>query len=313
MALRTALATALLVILAGCGDDPSPVADDPADRSSGEQRQRDKQRAGDDPSGSESAGTDNASTTVAVYYVGDTERAGPRLYREFRRLPGEDALTTAVNAALGTGPDGGPLAPLDPDYRSAWPSLVTAETSQQGGTVTIDLGGDPESDLRDRPPGMSADEARAAVQQLVYTAQAAVQSREPVQLRLSGEPTDRVLGVPTTRPVSNGSMLEVLSHVNLTTPEEGAPIEQDQLEVSGVGNSFEANLGWELRQGDRVVEDGFTTMSGWMGDKLFPFEFTVDVADLEPGDYTLWVTTDDPTGGTEGVGAMTDDKVFTIR
>ena len=49
-----------------------------------------------------------------------------------------------------------------------------------------------------------------------------------------------------------------------------------------------------------------------MEDKLFPFETTVDVSRLEPGSYTFWVTTDDPTGGTEGSGAMTDDREFTV-
>ena len=36
------------------------------------------------------------------------------------------------------------------------------------------------------------------------------------------------------------------------------------------------------------------------------------MSDLEAGDYTIWATTDDPTGGTEGAGAMTDSKEFTI-
>jgi hypothetical protein len=83
--------------------------------------------------------------------------------------------------------------------------------------------------------------------------------------------------------------------------------------VSGVGNSFEASVGWEVRQGDQRVLDGYVTMAGWMEPKLFPFEVEVDVAGLAPGDYTFWVTTDDPTGGTEGIGAMTDDKDFTIE
>ena len=108
-------------------------------------------------------------------------------------------------------------------------------------------------------------------------------------------------------------MLQVLNHVSLTSPEQGATVSDDQLRVSGVGNSLEANLGWEIRRGDEVVKDGFATMEGWMADKLFPFEVTVDVADLVPGDYTFWVTTDDPTGGTEGIGAMTDDPTFRVE
>jgi hypothetical protein len=99
--------------------------------------------------------------------------------------------------------------------------------------------------------------------------------------------------------------------VSLTSPEQGSSV-GDTLRVTGVGNSFEATLGWEIRQGDRVVDDGFAT-AGWRADRLHPFETSVDVSGLESGSYTLWVTTDDPTGGTEGSGAMTDDKDFTIR
>ncbi len=84
------------------------------------------------------------------------------------------------------------------------------------------------------------------------------------------------------------------------------------MEISGVGNSFEANVRWEIRHGDEVVLDGFATMAGWMEPKLFPFETTADISDLAPGDYTLWATTDDPSGGTEGIGAMIDDKDFTV-
>ena len=107
--------------------------------------------------------------------------------------------------------------------------------------------------------------------------------------------------------------LDVLSHVSLTSPEEGGTVDDGSLEVSGVGSSFEANLGWEVRRGDDVVLDGYATLEGWMEEKLFPFETSVDVSGLEPGDYTFWVTTDDPTGGTEGIGAMTDDRSFTIE
>lgn len=294
---RTALAAGLLVLLAGCADDPAPVAEDPAERPSATKSPR-----GDRGGTASETPEAEASRTAAVYYVadaGDDGRAGPRLFREFRRGPA-DPLVAAVQL-LGE-------APVDPDYRTLWEpgQLVSATASDEVLTVQVD------TSVRTRPDGMSAAEAEAAVQQVVYTAQAAVQARTPVKFVTEEGPTDRVLGVPTARPVRNGSMLQVLSHVNLTSPEQGAAVTGDELVVSGVGNSFEASVGWELRQGDRVVDRGFATMAGWMEDKLFPFEVTVDVSDLAPGDYTLWVTTDDPSGGTEGFGAMTDDKDFTV-
>ncbi|QZY30265.1 Gmad2 immunoglobulin-like domain-containing protein [Nocardioides coralli] len=295
MTLRTTVAAALLVLLAGCAEDPTPVAEDPADRTPAGQEPDDSPVA--DPSGSEDAAPEER--TAAVYYIGDTERAGPRLYREFQRAAGEP-LEAAVTLLQST--------PLDPDYRTAWQEAELRSASYDGEVVSVVV--DPTA--RNRPEGMSQAEARAAVEQVIYTVQAAVQERAPVQFRTTDNPIDQVFGVPTSEPLAQGSMLRVLSHVSITTPEQGAVVDGGTLEVTGVGNSFEANLGWEVRRGDAVVKEGFATMAGWMGDRLFPFEVEVDVSDLAPGDYTIWVTTDDPTGGTEGVGAMTDDKKFRV-
>lgn len=299
--LRPALAAAVAVlalVLAGCSAD-EPVATDPADEPSTSQREDPSTEPSGDPEPSADESSDEGTTTAA-YFIGDTERAGPRLYREFQRASGEP-LEAAV-AVLTAGP-------LDPDYRSAWSGgqLVSATYDNDVISVVVD------PSVRTRPGGMSKAEASAAVEQVIYSVQAAVQERAPVQFRTTDNPIDMVFGVPTAEPLANGPMLDVLSHVNLTSPEQGAVVDGDTLSVTGVGNSFEANVGWELRQGDKVVKDGFATMEGWMEPKLFPFEVDVDVSDLPPGEYTLWVTTDDPTGGTEGIGAMTDDKDFTLE
>lgn len=298
--LRTAALplAALLLLLVGCSDDDLVAGDPEPTRATD----------GAEPTPSEPTDPTTASPTedgggertVAVYYVGDTERAGPRLYREFQRGQG-DALTAGVAALTGT--------PLDGDYRTMWDAGQITSASYEG--EIIDVVVDPA--VRQRPGGMSAAEARAAVEQVIYTLQAAVQERAPVQFRTADNPIDRVFGVATSEPLANAPMLDVLSHLNLTSPEQGSTVDDGVLEISGVGNSFEANVGWEIRRGDEVVLDGFATMAGWMEPKLFPFETTADVSDLPPGDYTLWATTDDPTGGTEGIGAMTDDKDFTIE
>jgi hypothetical protein len=287
----------LALTLAGCSD-ADPVAEDPAESPSAtEEPESPAPEETTDPEETES--TDEPETTAAGYFIGDTERAGPRLYREFQRASGEP-LDAAVAVLTG--------GPLDPDYRTAWHGgrLVSASYDGEVISVVVDPG------VRTRPGGMSKAEASAAVEQVVYTMQAAVQERAPVQFRTSDNPIDMVFGVPTSEPIVNGPLLDVLSHVNLTTPEQGAVVDGDTLTASGVGNSFEANLRWEIRQGDTTVDHGFATMAGWMGEKLFPFEVEVDVSGLAPGEYTFWVTTDDPSGG-EGIGAMTDDREFTIE
>jgi hypothetical protein len=272
--------------------EPEPdEAEDTATESPGETQS---------PSPSETSSPGAPETALGIYYVGDTERAGPRLYREFRRGPGSpDGALDLLQAA-----------PSDPDYRTLWPEGSLESATTEGDTVVVSLG---DASLRDRPDGMSEAEADAAVEQVIWTMQAAVQDRAPVQFRLDGNPIDQVYGVPTAEPLAEGPVLEVLSHLNITTPEQGATIGGDTIRLEGRGNSFEANVGWELRRGDEVVKQGFATMDGWMEEKLFPFSTTIEVGDLPPGDYTVFATTDDPTGGTEGIGAMTDTKDVTIQ
>jgi hypothetical protein len=117
-----------------------------------------------------------------------------------------------------------------------------------------------------------------------------------VQFTLNGNPIDQVLGVPTSEPLANAPILETLSRVNLTTPEEGQEV-TDTLEVEGVSNSFEANVAWRLEDASGTeVDSGAITALGYMAEKLFPFHDSLDVSSLDPGTYTFIVSTDDPSG-----------------
>ncbi len=161
-----------------------------------------------------------------------------------------------------------------------------------------------------RPAGMSRAEARIAVQSLVYTLQGVVQARAKlVAYSPDGEPTS-LLGIDTSKGLKNAPQLAVLSLINVTTPEEGATV-SGSFTATGVGSSFEATIPWEVRQGDEVVQQGFTTAEGWMG-KLFPWQAEVDVSELAPGEYTFAALTDDPSGG-EGFGPSEDTKTITVE
>ena len=292
---------AVLLLLGACSDQ-TPVADDGPTR--GADRGDQTPSEGVDSETPSETPTDDeggeAERTVAIYYVGDTERAGPRLYREFQRGEGEP-LAAGVAALTGT--------PLDGDYRTMWQGGQITDASYDGEIINVVV----DSTVRQRPGGMSAAEARAAIEQVVYTTQAAVQERAPVQFRTADNPIDQVFGVPTSEPLANGQLLDVLSHMSLTTPEQGAVVTGDTLRASGVGNGFEATVAWRILRRDEVIDEGAGIMDGWMEPKLFPWELEIDVSDLAAGAYTFWVSTDDPTGGTEGIGAMTDDKDFTVR
>ncbi|MDO7867182.1 Gmad2 immunoglobulin-like domain-containing protein [Nocardioides jiangxiensis] len=254
------------------------------------------------------------TVTVPVYLAGDTP-AGVRLYREFQRttIPEGGDLNEKVGAALTAAIAG---HALDRDHRTLWPEgtePVTVVAVRNDG-ISISLAG--ASTLHDRPAGMSAQEASLAVEQLIYTAQAAAgQGRLPVQLLLDEKHTDTILGVPTAEPLSNGPVLDTLSHVNISSPAEGDEVTGDTLRVTGVANSFEANVVVKLQryEGTYVAFQEPVTAEGWMGEKLFPFSGSFDISKLEPGKYVLTATTDDPSGGAEGPGAYTDSKVITVR
>ena len=102
----------------------------------------------------------------------------------------------------------------------------------------------------------------------------------------------------------------MLNQVQINDPVEGQEV-SGSFWARGAADSFEANVPWEIRQGDEVVKSGFATAEGWM-DKLYPWRADVDVSDLAPGDYTFVARTDDPSDG-EGGGPHVDTRTITVR
>lgn len=292
----TAATVAAVTVLSGDGTTDEPGFAGPTAATNGKTSEGQSPAASKEPSPSESAAPETA--TVPVYYLGETTR-GPRLYREFHRveLVNDDPVSTAVFEAVAVTPD-------DPDYRTPWPGGTTAATvvSPPADVITVDVRG---PGLRDRPADLTAEEAELAIEQLVYTAQAAHQSRSPVQLLLDGNRTDTLLGVPVSEPLAQGAAEDVLAQVWIIDPAEGAEVTAP-FEVSGLAAAFEANVVWELRDGSKVVKKGFTTARACC--KMEPYSFEVSAP---PGEYTLIVTDSDPSGG-EGFGPWEDTKRITV-
>lgn len=247
--------------------------------------------------------------TVPVYYVGDTSR-GPRLFREFHRVQsnGPDPVTPALNEAVGT-------QPVDGDYRTDWPAGTSVDHTTLDGTDGTDGTGadgvitifveNPQTNLHDRPADITPEEAALAIEQLIYTAQGAAQTRAPVQFMLDGGRTDTLLGVPTSEPLAQGDPTDVQALVWIIDPAEGDDV-RSPFKVSGLANAFEANVQWELMRGDTVVDSGFTTAQEAF--TLAPYAFTVDAP---AGDYTLVVHDSDPSDG-EGFAPWQDTKNITV-
>jgi immunoglobulin-like protein involved in spore germination len=165
-------------------------------------------------------------------------------------------------------------------------------------------------DWADAPGDMTKEQAKLAVQQLVYTVQGVQQARVPVLVQNGADPV-ALFGIDTSGGLKAAKPLDVLAFMNVTTPEEGAKV-SGSFTAEGVGSSFEATVLWEVRDGSgTAVLDGFTTAEGWI-DKLYPWTAEVDVSSLAPGTYTFAALTDDPSDG-EGGGPTEDTKTITVQ
>jgi Immunoglobulin-like domain of bacterial spore germination len=299
LAVLASVALTGLSVLAGCADE-EPQADDPnpVDTSSSSPSE-----PTEDPtsSGSPSSSGSPEMVTVPVYFVADTP-IGTRLFREFRQVESDNPLAEAV--ALMTAGDA-----LDPDYSSLYDGagFEDAGYSEAGQVLVARVADD---SLAERPEGMTAREAKLAVQQLVHTMQGVQGERLPVIIQDANGPTT-LFGLDSSEGFTAAKQLDVLGFVNVTSPEEGATV-ADTFKASGVASSFEATVPWEVRDGSgAMVVEGFATAEGWVG-RLYPWETEVDVSALEPGTYTFVAMTDDPSDG-EGAGPTEDTKTIVVE
>ncbi len=293
----------------GAGQGPGPRSSAPVATATA----TDSQATPSSPSTSSPSLTTGAQA-YAVYYVGADAAGKPVLYREFHRGPhlptaepggnGKDVLTEAVHDAMAT-------SPLDADYRTPWADLAkldhaSYDSTGAGYTLQIALRN---TGIAQRPTSMTAAEARAAVQQLVYTAQAAIGKRDPVVFtigRRANGPTT-LLGVDITQPISNGPVMKTLSLVNISSPNEGDTA-SGLLKVTGVNNAFEGNSVVYLQRNGRKYLVSHAT-GGQGGNKLYPWTVTLDTSKVAPGEYTLVAENPDDSGQ----AADTDTRTIEVK
>jgi hypothetical protein len=237
------------------------------------------------------------ATAYAVYYVGSNPWGRPVLFREFHQGPklpdnlagrDQELLHEAVAEAVGG-------KPLDPDYVSPWAGIAAltdaSYTTGADSSLHIELSG---HDLAARPTDMTAPEAKAAVQQLVYTAQAALGKRVPVSFGVNHKPPTTLLGVDISKPVANAPVLRTLSLVNISTPNDGSRV-SGRLHVTGVNNGFEGTVVVYLQRNGRKYLVS-PTIGGMGGNRMWPWTVTLDTSKVAPGTYTLVARDDDPSG-----------------
>ena len=225
---------------------------------------------------------------IPVYYLADVA-GGPRLYREFHSLPvlyGSPALTAVTEMLRGT--------PVDPDYRSLWPTTVTVRSlTVSGDLATVDLTGF---------VSVGASFESASVQQLVWTVTAADPTVHRVLLLVNA-------AVPPSghsdwsSPVSRANALETQAGVWILTPTQGATV-TSPVTVSVLGTGYEGYVPLKVYQGSTVVAStSVVTMMGGFAEASATFT-------LAPGTYEIRAYNDN---GRDDSLQLWDTKTFTVR
>jgi spore germination protein GerM len=236
------------------------------------------------------------SMTVAVYYLG--KGADARLYREFRKVPRATAVVrTAVSTMLHN-------APLDPDYRSVWPTGTTVNgISVAGSVATIDLS----ASARSRTATAAVE--KQSLQQLVHTVTAAAPNVTGIRLRFDGATKPTLWGhVSTTGTITRAAQIDTLAFVWVESPAQGARVGHS-LAVKGTASVFEATVSWSLRTaagatvrtGSSNATQGAPGRGPWSVTVAIPANVTGNVV------FTAWESS-----AKDGSVQYADTKTFTV-
>lgn len=257
----------------------------------------------DEAAASPSPSMPTEQRALAVYYLvgwGTDLKLAREVHQVTAKALPDGAAIAAVTEML--------AAPAeDPDYTSGWsPTTRVLSVRHDQGLITVDLSGEAGS------AQLSGQAANATAQQLVYTATAAYDSDDPVQLLIDGEPAGLMWDtIDWSSPIERAPELDTRLLVQIESPGQGEAVDR-RFQVTGEAASFEAVLHWSLQSPPGTVTLSGTAMAA-AGDRLAPFEFTVTLPAEQPaGQYLLVVEQDDPSGGAAEPGPMRDDKLINI-
>jgi Immunoglobulin-like domain of bacterial spore germination/Sporulation and spore germination len=226
---------------------------------------------------------------VPVYYV-QANGAGKyplRIYPEQHRVTSTGEIGFDAVSALFTTP------PTDPDYSSLWASGSVEAVTKLPGLITVDLSADA------AVIGGRESDVDVAMQQIVYTVQQALHSRDPVRILISGSPPSG-----TAEPLQADPAHAIEGAIVINSPVQDATV-QSPVTVEGDASVFEGTVSWQVLESGQVVKQGYTTASA--GQVLSPYLFEVD---LDPGSYTLRVY---EASAENGSPMFVETKQFTVE
>ena len=252
-----------------------------------------------------------ATTQVALpaYFVGANSGTADKfgLYREFVRTAVPVGATKAQKAksALNVAMNAQPFTNFEP-YVQPWSGTKVENVTVTPSLITITLSGPGAN-------GFTPEQTRLAVQELVWTAQAAIgQGTIPVKFVVAdGSP--KLFGTYATNKTYNRPAKDLqyqdLAPIWILSPVRGQVFPaKAPVVANGESCAFEATTQWQLKKGATDVRSGVTTASSGC-----PIRGTwqVNLGVLAPGDYTFRMFEVSMQDG-KGVVAETS-KPFTVK
>jgi hypothetical protein len=222
---------------------------------------------------------------LPAYFVGPVAPSATTfgLYREFVRtsVPANPTSAQKAKAAVAVAMSTQPFTSTE-HYLRPWSGTSVLTVTVTTSRITVTLSGPGAG-------GLSAAQSKLAVQQLVWTAQAAVgKGAIPVKFGISTGAT-KLFGRYSTAPTYNrppaSTQYEVLAPIWITTPVRGEVFGASTTVVAaGQSCAFEGTTSWQLKKGTATVRSGVTTASSGCPTRG---TWQVRLGVLAPGSYTF--------------------------
>ena len=225
--------------------------------------------------------------TLPAYFVGanSASRTTFGLYREFvtTSVPAGASTAQKARAAVAAAMAmNAPQLPTGEPYLQPWAGTSVNNVTVTPSRITVALSGPGAS-------GLTAAQSKLAVQELVWTAQAAVgQGNIPVKFTVA-DGSAKLFGLYPTAQTYNrppaALQYEVLAPIWITSPARNQVLPGSRPVVAaGQSCAFEATTAWQLSKGGTKVRSGTTTASSGCPTRG---TWVVRLGVLAPGAYTF--------------------------